>query len=57
MAGWYTREADRGRGGKCAVTKLKEHRKNKTSQTAPESLGKISKLKAKQIDERPSGAP
>ncbi|MGY8685398.1 tyrosine-type recombinase/integrase [Bradyrhizobium sp. UFLA05-153] len=43
----YTREADRRRGGKCAVTKLNEHRKNKTSQTTPESLGKIAKTEGK----------
>ncbi|QIG94430.1 tyrosine-type recombinase/integrase [Bradyrhizobium sp. 6(2017)] len=30
----YTREADRKRGGKRAVTQLNEHRKNKPSQTA-----------------------
>jgi len=39
----YTREADRKRGGKRAVTKLDEHRKNKTPQTAPVRLGKIQK--------------
>jgi enterobacteria phage integrase len=43
----YTREADRRRGGKRAVTKLNEHRKNKTPQTTSESLGKISKTKRK----------
>ena len=43
----YTREADRRRGGKRAVTKLNEHRKNKTPQTAPESLGKITKTERK----------
>ena len=36
----YTREADRRRGGKRAVVKLNEHRKNKTPQTASERLGK-----------------
>jgi integrase len=36
----YTREADRKRGGKRAVTQLNEHRKNKPSQTIPQSLGK-----------------
>src|SRR5262249_876378 len=41
----YTREADRRRGGKRAVLKLNEHRKNKTPQTASESLGKIAKTK------------
>lgn len=39
----YTREADRRRGGKRAVTKLDEHRKNKTPQTASERLGKTTK--------------
>jgi integrase len=39
----YTREADRKRGGKRAVVKLNEHRANKSSQTAPESLGKSRK--------------
>jgi integrase len=43
----YTREADRRRGGKRAVTKLNEHRKNKSPQTAPESLGKIAKTERK----------
>lgn len=43
----YTREADRKRGGKRAVTKLNEHRKNKTPQTTPESLGKITKTERK----------
>lgn len=39
----YTKEADRRRGGKRAVTKLNEHRKNRVAQTAPESLGKAEK--------------
>ena len=43
----YTREADRRRGGKRAVTQLNEHRKNRTPQTAPESLGKIVKTERK----------
>jgi len=43
----YTRKADRRRGGKRAVTKLNEHRKNITPQTAPESLGKITKTERK----------
>jgi enterobacteria phage integrase len=43
----YTREADRRRGGKRAVTKLNEHRKNKTPQTVSESLGKIAKIERK----------
>jgi enterobacteria phage integrase len=43
----YTREADRRRGGKRAVVKLDEHRANKLSQTAPESLGKLAKTKRK----------
>jgi integrase len=37
----YTREADRRRGGKHAVAKLNEHRKNKSPQTASARLGKI----------------
>jgi integrase len=41
----YTREADRRRGGKRAVVKLNEHRANKLSQTALESLGKVAKTK------------
>lgn len=43
----YTREADRRRGGKRAVVKLNEHRKNKSPQTASESLGKIVKTERK----------
>jgi integrase len=43
----YTREADRRRGGKRAVTKLNEHRANRTSQTASESLGKSAKTERK----------
>jgi enterobacteria phage integrase len=43
----YTREADRRRGGKRAVTMLNEHRKNKTSQTAANGLGKIPKMEGK----------
>jgi enterobacteria phage integrase len=43
----YTREADRRRGGKRAVTKLDEHRKNKSPQTAPDGLGKIAKTERK----------
>lgn len=43
----YTREADRKRGGKRAVVKLNEHRANKTSQTAPESLGKTANTERK----------
>jgi integrase len=39
----YTREADRRRGGKRAVVKLNEHRKNRTSQTTSERLGKVAK--------------
>jgi enterobacteria phage integrase len=46
----YTREADRRRGGRRAVTKLDEHRKNKSPQTAPDRLGKISKTE--RISER-----
>jgi integrase len=43
----YTREADRRRGGKRAVVKLNEHRKNRTPQTASDSLGKIAKTDKK----------
>ena len=43
----YTREADRRRGGKRAVVKLNEHRKNKLSQTTPQSLGKPAKSEGK----------
>ena len=43
----YTREADRRRGGKRAVTQLNEHRANKSSQTAFESLGKMEKDEGK----------
>lgn len=43
----YTREADRKRGGKRAVTQLNEHRKNKPSQTTPKSLGKAAKSDGK----------
>lgn len=43
----YTREADRRRGGKRAVVKLNEHRKNKTSQTTSGGLGKIAKMERK----------
>lgn len=43
----YTRDADRKRGGKRAVTQLNEHRKNKPSQTTPGSLGKAAKSDGK----------
>jgi integrase len=43
----YTREADRRHSGKRAVMKLNEHRKNKTPQTASESLGKIAQTERK----------
>ena len=43
----YTREANRKRGGKRAVTQLNEHRKNIVSQTTPESLGKPAKSEGK----------
>jgi enterobacteria phage integrase len=39
----YTREADRKRGGKRAAASLDEHRKNKSSQTTLDSLGKSRK--------------
>jgi len=39
----YTREADRKRGGRRATGKLNDQRENRSSQTAPESLGKSSK--------------
>jgi integrase len=41
----YTKEANRRRGGQRAVLQLNDHRENKTSQTAPERLGKTVKLK------------
>jgi integrase len=37
----YTRAADRKRGARRAGEKLREYKKNKASQTNPESLGKI----------------
>jgi integrase len=37
----YTREADRRRGGTRAVLRLNDHRANRASQTASDSLGKI----------------
>jgi integrase len=43
----YTREADRRRGGARAVVKLDEHRANRTPQTAPIKLPKLSKKKGK----------
>jgi enterobacteria phage integrase len=43
----YTREADRRRGGKRAVTQLNEHRKNKPPQTALKRLGKVVKKEGK----------
>jgi enterobacteria phage integrase len=43
----YTREADRRRGGKRAVAKLDEHRRNRTPQTASERLGKTTKTEGK----------
>jgi integrase len=43
----YTRESDRKRGGRRAVVKLNEHRANKSPQTAPKGLGKITKSERK----------
>ena len=43
----YTREANKRRGGKRAVTLLNDHIANKTPQTASESLGKIAKTKGR----------
>ncbi len=43
----YTREADRRRGGERAVTRLNEHRLNRLSQTASDSLGKPAKNEGK----------
>lgn len=43
----YTREADRRRGGTRAVLRLNNHRANKVSQTASESLGKIADTERK----------
>jgi enterobacteria phage integrase len=43
----YTREADRRRGGMRAVVKLDEHRANKSPQTTPIKLPKLSKKKGK----------
>jgi enterobacteria phage integrase len=45
----YTREADRRRGGMRAVVKLDEHRANKSPQTTPANLPKLSKKKRKPI--------
>ncbi len=39
----YTRGADRRRGARAAGEKLREYKKNKASQTAFESLGKMAK--------------
>jgi hypothetical protein len=52
-----SREANHRRGGKRAVVKLNEHRKNKSPQTASESLGKIAKQKGNQSGEIRHGAP
>jgi integrase len=41
----YTREADRRKGGRRAVSKLNDHKANRNAQTAPERLGKIEKTK------------
>lgn len=45
----YTREADRRRGGRRAIVKLEDHKKNKTPQTSSDSLGKPAKTKGKSI--------
>ena len=36
----YTREADRRRGGRRAIIKLDDHKRNRTPQTSSASLGK-----------------
>jgi integrase len=41
----YTREADRRSGGRRAVLQLNDHKANVSSQTAPNSLGKVVKSK------------
>lgn len=43
----YTREADRRRGGRRAVLQLNDHKANRVTQTASDSLGKIEKAKGK----------
>lgn len=43
----YTREADRRQGGTRAVLRLNDHRANRASQTASESLGKTAKRERK----------
>lgn len=43
----YTREADRRRGGRRAIAKLEDHRKNNLPQTAPAHLGEGAKSERK----------
>lgn len=43
----YTREADRRRGGRRAIFKLEDRRKNKTPQTTSAGLGKAAKNERK----------
>jgi hypothetical protein len=53
----YTREADRRRGGKRAVVKLNEHRKNKTPKPHLHVRGKSLKPEGNQSGEKRHGAP
>ena len=43
----YTREADRRRGGRRAISKLEDHKANRIPQTSSVSLGKLSKTAGK----------
>lgn len=43
----YTREADRRRGGRRAISKLEDHKANRIPQTSSVSLGKLSKNRRK----------
>lgn len=43
----YTREADRRRGGRRAIVKLEDHKKNNSPQTAQTHLGEVAKRERK----------
>jgi integrase len=43
----YTRDADRRKGGRRATGKLNDQKENRSSQTAPESLGKLENKRSK----------
>jgi hypothetical protein len=43
----YTREADRRRGGRRAITMLEDHKANRIPQTPSDRLGKLAKTQRK----------